>query len=93
MLLSDHVDIGGKSFSVGDFVARGDELGLVVECCVESQDLFAIVDQWGKVAQISQHSSTWDGKDARRVVWRAADMLECAAWKHLADEHVVVIHM
>ena len=77
VLLSDHIDIGGKTFSVSDFVARGDELGLVIACCVEGLDLFVIVDLWGKVAQISQHSSRWVGMDDRRAVWRAADMLEC----------------
>ena len=64
VLLSDHMDVGGKTFSVGDFVGRGDELGCVVACCVEGLDLFAIV-----VAQVTQHSSRWESMSPRRSVW------------------------
>ena len=93
MLLSDHVDIGGRTFSFGDFVARGDEVGLVVACCVEGQDLFVIVDLWSKVAQISQHSSSWEGTRTRRVVRRAIEMMECVAWKRSPNQNVLIIHM
>ena len=93
VLLSDHMDVGGKTFSVGDFACRGEELGCVVACCVEALNLFAIVDLWRKVAQISQHSSRWESTTPQRAVWRAVDMLECVAWERNPDCIISVIHM
>ena len=93
VLLSDKLDLGGKQFAFGDFVARGEEVGVVVACCVEGQDLFIVVDLWSKATQVSQHSSTWEGARARRVVWRAIEVLEVVAWVRVQNQHVLVIHM
>ena len=93
VLLADHIDLGGKTFSVGDFVTCGEELGKVVACCVEHQDLLAIVDVYTKVAKVAEHSIRWSRiGPPRRTVWRASDMIECTAWFNHPDKSVTVIH-
>ena len=92
VLLSDCMEVAGLRFAVGDFAARGGQLGRVVACCLEADDLFGLVDIWAKVEQVSQHSSKWENA-SRREVWRTADMLECVAWQHGPDRSIVVIKM
>ena len=36
------MELSGKIFSVGDFVSRGNELGCVVACCSDGQDLSSL---------------------------------------------------
>ena len=60
VLLSDRMEIQGLTFSVGDFVAHGSQLGCLVACCLEAGDLFGVVNLWTKVEQLSQHSSKWE---------------------------------
>ena len=93
VLFSDHMEIRGKHFSVGDFAARGGELGYLVACCIEGDDLFAIVDVWNKVAEVSQHSTMWDVLVPMRDVWRVADMLEVVAGDRGPSRSILVIHI
>ena len=93
VLLADHMDLSGKHFSVGDMAVRGEELGQVVVCCVDQQQLLAIVDVYTKVAEVAEHSIRWSRIGLpKRTVWRACDMIEVVAWFNHPDKSVTVIH-
>ena len=87
------MELNGKVLSVGDFVSRGNELGCVVACCSDGQDLFVLVDTWRQVSQVSQHSSMWEGAGSQRACWRAADAQECVCWQYLPEGRLTLINM
>ena len=91
VLLSDHLELNGKVFAVGDCVLHGRELGSVVACCCNCHDLFIFVDTWARVSQVSQHSSKWERSGSRRVCWRAADVQECVCWQCHSDGSLTLI--
>ena len=91
VVVSDSMAIGGKRIAVGDVVAHGREAGRVVACCVEGQDMFAIVDHLRFVSDLSPHSSRFDLRGLSRAVWRAADVVECLAWQEDHSEVMTVI--
>ena len=93
VLLSDHMEVGGKTISVGDVVAHGHDVGRVMACCIADQDMFAIVERWQRISDLTPHSSTWDRRGSVRTVWRAADAQECLAWQEARNHTVTVIFM
>jgi len=93
LAISDNMDIGGMKISVGDVVVHGSNVGRVVACCVEGQDMFALVGAWRHVSGISPHSSKWRKVGSERAVWRAIHLRECLAWREDSDDMVTVIIM
>ena len=93
ILLSDHLEVGDRTFSVGDFVIRAGDIGRAAACCTDGIDLFLLVDVWHKERNISPHSSLWEHRGPDRHVWRAVDVRECLTWKHTPDGKVTIIQI
>lgn len=92
-MVSDNLELAGARVAVGDFVFRGNfELGIVVACACDGGELFAIVDEWDKVAEVSLHSARW-ASAGRRAVWRASEVSECAAWQERPAGQMLVVRM
>ena len=79
LAISDNMDIGGMKITFGDVVVHGSNVGRVVACCVEGQDMLALVDAWRYVSGISPHSSKWRKVGSERAVWRAIHLRGCVA--------------
>ena len=89
--VSDKLELEGARVAVGDFVYYGDsELGSVVACALDGNQLFVIVDTWRKTRVVSPHSAQWEGQ-GRRAVWMASGISECVAWREMADGGMLVI--
>lgn len=90
--ISDSCTYFGITAHVGDFVFRGDDLGVVRACCQEGVTLFVVVDQCQLASTMSVHSSCWHTSQCTRAIWYMQDINECLAWK-VECSQVVVIRM
>ena len=91
--VADSLECGGFRCAVGDLVFRDEECAQVVACCLESEDLFVVVDVLVLVEAMSEHSGAWTSVGASRAVWRVADLGECTAWKRTSVSDLTVVRM
>ena len=88
-IVADRMEVFGAHFSVGDFIARGDQIAQVQACADENGELFVIADAWHKEASDDVRQS-WRSAGAR-CVWPASELHEVISWKLLANGCVIVI--
>ena len=62
-------------------------------CCLEGDDMFAIVNPWRRVSGLSPHSSKWEKRGQEQAVWRAANLDERIAWQEDCNGVTTVIFM
>ena len=91
--VADKLEFGGFRVAVSDYVFRGEELGIVVACCVDSAILYVIVDVLQQVSELSPHSSVWRHDGSRRFVWKVSEVSECLAWQQRPGSELLVVRM
>jgi hypothetical protein len=90
-LVADKMSIFGFDVVVGEVVMRGSEVGEVAACCVdEARSLQTIVKVYRQVARVASHCVRC-AKSEQLVVWLAAELAHCTAWRHRADGNVDVL--
>ena len=94
-LVSDKLERYGFHIAVSDIVARTEQVGQVIACCIDTDHaiLYVVVSALEKVADLSQHSSLWHERDLDRQLWRVDDVSECLTWQNTPGREVVVVRM
>ena len=65
----------------------GDDVAVILACCLDESGHYLLVDQLRKVVSISQHSGKWSATTMTRAVWLMDEVHNCLAWK--GDHHEV----
>ncbi len=88
--IADRLTCYGMQVAITDVVLFRGAAGCVLACAMEGQSLFVVVDEWLRVAQISEHSSAWRAAK-RHAVWPADKLEMPIAWYAEAGSWVVVV--
>jgi hypothetical protein len=90
VLVANKVAIHSSTVTVDEVVLKGLEAGVVLACACEGLELFCFVAPMTKLAQVTPQAATFR-RTASLVIWRAADLQHCIAWKEDADGVVLVL--
>ena len=88
-IVADRLEYGGRTIGIGDFVYKHNRVACVAACADEGE-LFLIVDDHQKVADVTPTSSTWAPMPSRSI-WRCEGSELCAVWRKLSDGQFIVL--
>jgi len=88
--VADRAAVGGVEVSRGDFVAWSKQLGVVMACYLEGDQLGVLVEVARVTRWLADHSAV-AGLTGTLQAWPASELALCTAWKQLAGDDVLVV--
>ena len=92
-LISDKLEWGGFRAAVGDVVFYGQQLGVVVACCIEESVLYVVVELAELLRTLSPHCSCWREAQGGREIWLASTVSECATWQRNEPDEILALRI